>query len=169
MLELLHHQPIFIGFKASSNLKRQLESLSGPDKKYVSIEDSSYLRICWMGKDLHVGKVIHERLTTEPVDDVRRNVLSILRRLARRSGCRTISRSSAAGRPSLTLFPRATDLSSDPFPSVFTREILAGMLGLGSSVSSFYEGITLREDTAVPLDHVQNEAGNHLPVRRSIL
>ena len=81
MLELPHDQPIFVGFKTSSNLKRQLGSLSGPDKKYVSIEDSTYLRICWMGKDLHVGKVIHERLTTERVDDVRRNVLSILRRL----------------------------------------------------------------------------------------
>jgi len=81
LLELLHHQPIFVGFKVSSNLKRQLESLSGPDKKYVSIEDSTYLRICWMGEDLYVGKVIHERLTTERVDDVRRNVLSILRRL----------------------------------------------------------------------------------------
>ena len=81
LLELLDHQPIFVGFKASSNLKRQLESLSGPDKKYVSIEDSTYLRICWMGKDLYVGKVIHERLTTDRVDDVRRNVLSILRRL----------------------------------------------------------------------------------------
>ncbi len=34
-----------------------------------------------MGQDLYVGKVIHERLTTERVDDVRRNVLSILRRL----------------------------------------------------------------------------------------
>ena len=43
MLELLYHQPIFVGFKVSSNLKRQLELLSGPDKKYVSIEDSTYL------------------------------------------------------------------------------------------------------------------------------
>ena len=34
-----------------------------------------------MGEDLYVGKVIHERMTTERVDDVRRNVLSILRRL----------------------------------------------------------------------------------------
>ncbi len=46
MLELLVDQPIFIGFKVSSNLKRQLESLSGPDKKYISTEDSTYLRMC---------------------------------------------------------------------------------------------------------------------------
>ncbi len=81
MLELLHHQPIFVGFKASSNLKRQLESLKGPDKKYVSIEDSTYLRTCWMRKDLDAGKGIHERPTTERADDVRRNVSSILRSL----------------------------------------------------------------------------------------
>lgn len=81
MLELLDDRPIFIGFKVSGSLKRQLESLSGPDKKYLSEEDSTYLRICWMGEDLFVGKLIHERLTTDRVDDIRRNVLSILRGL----------------------------------------------------------------------------------------
>ncbi len=81
MLELSFDQPIFVGFKAAHDLKRQLESLSGPDAKYVSIEDSTFLQVCWVGEDLYVGKVIHERLTTERVDDVRRNVLSILGRL----------------------------------------------------------------------------------------
>lgn len=81
MLDLLDGQPIFIGFKVSSSVKRQLESLSGPDKQYVSTEDSTHLRLCWMGEELYVGKLIHERLTTDRVDDVRRNVLSIMQRL----------------------------------------------------------------------------------------
>jgi hypothetical protein len=39
------------------------------------------LTICRLGEDEFVGKVIDERLTTERVDDIRRNVLSILQRL----------------------------------------------------------------------------------------
>ena len=54
---------------------------SGPDKKYVSSEDSTFLRVCKLGEKYYVGKLIHERLTTKRVDDVCRNVFSILNRL----------------------------------------------------------------------------------------
>lgn len=81
MVELLGHQPIFIGFKVDTGLRRQIEGLEGPDKRYVSQEDSTFLRLCKLGDDLYVGKVIEERLTTDRVDDVKRNVFSILNRL----------------------------------------------------------------------------------------
>ena len=81
LLELLINQPIFIGFKADYRLRQQLESLSDSDKNYISAEDSSFLRICRVGEDIYVGKLIHESLTTDRVDDIRRNVLSIVRRL----------------------------------------------------------------------------------------
>lgn len=81
MLELLDQLPIFVGFKLDSSLRRQLDSLAGSERKYVSGEDSNLLRICRLGEDLYVGKLIHERLTTDRVDDIRRNVLSIMSRL----------------------------------------------------------------------------------------
>jgi hypothetical protein len=81
LLELLIHQPIFIGFKADNSLRQRLESLSDSDKKYVSAEDSAFLRICRVGEDTYVGKIIRAGLTTDQVDDIRRNVLSIIRRL----------------------------------------------------------------------------------------
>jgi hypothetical protein len=83
LLELLIHQPIFIGFKADHSLRQQLESLSDSDKQYVSAEDSAFLRICRVGEDIYVGKIIRDSLTTDRVDDIRRNVLSIIRRLGR--------------------------------------------------------------------------------------
>ena len=79
--ELIDDQPIFVGFKMDSSLARQLDALTGPDKRYVSTESSDFLRICKLGADRYVGKLIHERLTTERVDDIRRNVLSILGRI----------------------------------------------------------------------------------------
>ena len=80
-MQLSDRHPIFIGFKPDGSLRRQLESLSGPDKKYVSADESTFLILCRLGEDVFVGKVIEEPLTTDRVDDVRRNVLSILRRL----------------------------------------------------------------------------------------
>lgn len=81
MVELLINQPIFIGFKADNNLRQHLESLSNANKQYVSAEDTGFLRICRVGDDVYVGKIIDESLTTDRVDDIRRNVLSIVRRL----------------------------------------------------------------------------------------
>ncbi len=82
MLNLLIDQPIFIGFKAASELRQMIESLAGPDKKYVSSEESTlYLRTCRIGQDLYVGKLIHDPLTTDRVEDIRRNILSILHKI----------------------------------------------------------------------------------------
>ena len=82
MLELLIHQPIFIGFKADNNLRQHLESLNASDKKYFSHDDSTFLRICRVGEDIYVGKLVHESLTTDRVEDIRRNILSIVRKIA---------------------------------------------------------------------------------------
>ena len=80
-MELSDRNKLFVGIKLDTTLRRQLESVSGPDRRYISGEDPSFLRIVSLGDDLFVGRVIEERLTTDRVDDVRRNVLSILHRL----------------------------------------------------------------------------------------
>ncbi len=81
MLDLADHQPIFIGFKLGTSFRRELESLTGPDKKYVSADDSTFLRICRIEDKYYVGKLIHERLTTRRIDDICRNIFSILQRV----------------------------------------------------------------------------------------
>ena len=105
MLELLIDEPIFIGFKASSGMRRLLETLGIADQKYVSSDDSTFLRLCRIGEDLYVGKVIHDALSTDQVDDIRRNILSILRKLGpvvplpttlRIFACKAVSESDAA-------------------------------------------------------------------------
>ena len=80
-MELSDHNKLFIGLRLDTGLRRQIEAVSGPDRRYVSGEDPAFLRIVSLGDDLYVGKVIEDRLTTDRVDDVRRNVVSILHRL----------------------------------------------------------------------------------------
>lgn len=64
-----------------NSLRRRIEALTGVERRYVSTDDSTFLRICRLGADEYIGKVVDERLATDRVDDVRRNVLSILQRL----------------------------------------------------------------------------------------
>ena len=77
----LADQPIFIGFKLDGSLKHHVLNLSGPDKRYVAADDSTFLRLCRKGDHVYVGKVIDEKLTTDRVDDICRNVISIMQRL----------------------------------------------------------------------------------------
>jgi len=80
-VQLTDQQRIFIGFKMNGSLRHQLGALEGPDVQYVSHEEGAFLTICFHNKDQYVGKIVDGRLTTDHVDDVRRNVISILSRL----------------------------------------------------------------------------------------
>ncbi len=80
-MNLSDRHPIFVGLKLDSQMKRRLASLTGADRRYVSADDPTFLLLCRLGDDEYVGKLVAERLTTDRIDDVRRNVLSILQRL----------------------------------------------------------------------------------------
>ena len=81
MRELMIQQPIFIGFKADNRLRERLQSLNDLDRNYVSAEGSAFLQICRVGDDLYVGKLMNDRLTTDQVEDICRNVMSIMKKL----------------------------------------------------------------------------------------
>lgn len=81
MLKLLGDHPIFIGFKADPALRHKLEALDPAHQQYFSAQETDFLRLCLLGDDVYVGKLVHEVLTTDRVEDIRRHVLSVLRRL----------------------------------------------------------------------------------------
>lgn len=81
VLDLVLDQPIFVGFKADTSLRRFLESLSATDRQYISDDDSAYLRFCRVGEDVYVGKIIDGTLNTDQVEDIRRNIMSIMQKL----------------------------------------------------------------------------------------
>ena len=80
-MNLRDTQPLFIGTKMDGPMRRRLDAVSGTEKKYVSRDETTFLTIVRRGEDEYVGKVVEDSLTTERVDDIRRNVLSILQRL----------------------------------------------------------------------------------------
>lgn len=80
-MEILLEAPVFIGFKASKALRHLLEGLTGVQRSYVASDDSAFLQSCEIGEDLYIGKFLHEAVSTDRVEDIRRNILSILRKL----------------------------------------------------------------------------------------
>lgn len=81
MRELNIDQAIFIGFKVDSQLQQKIASLSDTLKTYVSTDSSTFLRLCGSGEDLYIGKLVDGRLMTDQVEDIRRNVLSLVRKM----------------------------------------------------------------------------------------
>ncbi len=81
MFELSAGHRVFVGFKMDGSLRRQVRAIEGPDRRYVAEDDTTFLSICRLGEDEYIGKVIDDGLSTARVDDVCRNIVSILQRL----------------------------------------------------------------------------------------
>lgn len=80
-MEIIVDGPLFIGFKASRALRHMIDTLADVQKAYIAGDDSGFLRSFEIGEDLYIGKMVEDGLSTDRVDDIRRNVLSILRKL----------------------------------------------------------------------------------------
>ncbi len=73
---------LFFGYKIDSKLREALANATPGDRHYFEDPDSDFLRICSVDEQRWIGKVIKCGLTTADVEDVQRNVISILRRVA---------------------------------------------------------------------------------------
>ena len=81
-MRLTSEQPIFIGCKVSNKLREALDT-AGPDlKTYFEGPESPYLRICDMGSERWIGKIVDAGLQVNRTEDLRNNIISILKRIA---------------------------------------------------------------------------------------
>jgi hypothetical protein len=77
---------LFFGTKVDSKLREGLALSKPGDKKYFDGSSEDFLRIIELGEDKDkerwIGKVIKAGPAVTEVDDIQRNILSILRRVA---------------------------------------------------------------------------------------
>src|SRR3954463_15990330 len=77
---------LFFGTKIDSKLREGLALSKPGDKKYFDGSSEDFLRVLELGdekdKERWVGKVIKGGTAVTEVDDIQRNILSILRRVA---------------------------------------------------------------------------------------
>ena len=73
---------LFFGAKIDSKLREALANATPGDRHYFEDPDSPYLRICNVGEERWIGKAIDSGLGASDVEDMQRNIVSILRRIA---------------------------------------------------------------------------------------
>lgn len=77
---------LFFGTKIDSKLREGLALSKPGDKKYFDGSSEEFLRVIELGEDKDkerwIGKVIKAGPAVTEVDDIQRNILSILRRVA---------------------------------------------------------------------------------------
>lgn len=74
---------LFFGVKIDSKLRDALHNAKPGERHYFEDDDPNFLRIVTVGEDERwIGKVVKGGINVTEVDDIQRNVLSILRRIA---------------------------------------------------------------------------------------
>jgi hypothetical protein len=81
-MKLDKERKLFFGFKIDSKLREALANATPGDRHYFEDPDSDFLRICSVGDERWIGKIMKCGITTMDIEDVQRNVVSILRRVA---------------------------------------------------------------------------------------
>ncbi len=73
---------LFFGTKIDSKLREALSQAKPGDKKYFDGTSEEFLRIVELPDEKWIGKVIKPGPVVTEVDDIQRNIVSIMRRVA---------------------------------------------------------------------------------------
>ncbi|HVV85360.1 MAG TPA: hypothetical protein VHE35_19995 [Kofleriaceae bacterium] len=73
---------LFFGTKIDSKLREALSQSKPGDKKYFDGSSEEFLRVLETEEEKWIGKVIKAGPVVTEVDDIQRNIVSILRRVA---------------------------------------------------------------------------------------
>lgn len=73
---------LFIGMKIDSKLREALAQATPGDRHYFDDANSQFLRVLSMGEDQWIGKLLDGGVVPSEVEDIQRNVVSILNRIA---------------------------------------------------------------------------------------
>lgn len=74
--------PLFFATKIDSKLREGLALAKPGDKKYFDGSSEEFLRVLEVADEKWIGKVIKPGTPVTEIDDIQRNILSILRRIA---------------------------------------------------------------------------------------
>ncbi len=81
-MRLLPSQKLFFGLKIDSKMREGLGSTTPGNRHYFDDPNSPYLRVLPNGDEQWIGKLVEGGLAPGEVEDIQRNVLSILNRIA---------------------------------------------------------------------------------------
>lgn len=81
-MKLRKKEQLFFGCKIDSKLREALAHAKPGDKRYFEDPNHEFLRVLMFEEEKWIGKVVKGGIGVNDVDDIQRNVISILRRIA---------------------------------------------------------------------------------------
>src|SRR5262249_40324881 len=81
-MRIEHERKLFVGIKIDNKMRDQLQNCPQRDKHYVDGTDPQYLMQLRAGEDSYIGKPVAAGTPAASTDDLKRNILSILNRVA---------------------------------------------------------------------------------------
>ena len=81
-MKLNKSEQLFFGCKIDSKLREALAQAKPGERRYFEDPNSEFLRVMTIGEERWIGKVVGGGIGVNDVDDIQRNVISILRRIA---------------------------------------------------------------------------------------
>jgi len=73
---------LFVGIRIDNKMRDQLRNTPARDKHYVDGSDPNYLFECRAVEDNYIGKQIDAGTPASSMEDIKRNIMSILNRVA---------------------------------------------------------------------------------------
>ncbi len=81
-MEIDKPRQLFFCCKIDSKLREALAQAKPGDRRYFEDPDSGFLQLCSFGEERWIGKLVKSGVNVTEVEDIQRNVLSIIRRIA---------------------------------------------------------------------------------------
>jgi len=81
-MKLLKGERLFFGCKIDSKLREALAQAKSGDRRYFEDPNGEFLRVLTFEDERWIGKVMGGGVQVSDVEDIQRNVVSILRRVA---------------------------------------------------------------------------------------
>ena len=81
-MKLLKGERLFFGCKIDSKLREALAQAKPGDRRYFEDPNGEFLRVLTFEDERWIGKVMGGGVNVTDVEDIQRNVVSILRRIA---------------------------------------------------------------------------------------
>lgn len=81
-MQLVKDKQFFFGCKIDSKMREALSQARPGDRKYFEGESSEFLCICTAGDERWIGKILKGGMNVGEVEDIQRNIVSILRRIS---------------------------------------------------------------------------------------
>ena len=82
LMKLNKENQLFLGCKIDSKLREGLSTAKPGDRRYFEDPNSEFLRVLTAGDERWIGKVVKGGTNVNDTEDIQRNVVSILRRVA---------------------------------------------------------------------------------------